>query len=89
MRWRRGPWSHRTKSPSNGEREWDLTTLLMWSDNGRVHEDEKWQMDEAIPCDDVGGTETPRTKTAVWQGRGRLEMAIVGAHDGESDEEIN
>jgi hypothetical protein len=28
-------------------------------------------------------------ETAVWQGRRRLEMAIVGAHDGESDEEIN
>jgi hypothetical protein len=41
VRWRRGPWSHRTKSPSNGEREWDLTTLLMWSDDRRVHEDEK------------------------------------------------
>jgi hypothetical protein len=31
----------------------------------------------------------PRTETTVWQGQGRLEMAIVGAHDGESDKEIN
>jgi hypothetical protein len=42
--------------------------LLMWSDDGRVHEDEKWQMDEAIPCDDVGG---PRCHAwRRWCGRG-------------------